>query len=133
MRSVAKSLFVALALGVAQPAAPALSTDANDVSGADIFERYCALCHGADGRGAGPVAEAMTRPAADLTQISKRNNGVFPFSRVAATVRDGGGVAEHSRARMPAWGKIFSEDGDPIRAKATIFEVTQYVESLQEK
>jgi len=75
----------------------------------------------------------MTRPAPDLTQIAKRNGGTFPFSKVAATILEGGGVAEHAASRMPAWGKIFAAESDPIRAKATIFEVTKFVETLQEK
>ena len=106
---------------------------ADDVSGGEHFQRYCALCHGADGRGAGPVTDKMTRPAPDLTQIAKRNNGHFPFSMVAAKILEGGGVAEHAASSMPAWGKIFAAESDPIRAKATIFEVTTFLETLQEK
>ena len=106
-----------------------------DVSGADEFQRYCALCHGADGRGMGPLSDvdAMKRRAADLTQIALRNNGVFPFVRVANTIRVGGSLAAHSPSRMMAWEKIFSAESDPVRAKAIIFEVTRYVEGLQEK
>jgi len=106
---------------------------ADDVSGVDEFQRNCALCHGLDGRGVGPVSEKMTRPAADLTQIAKRNNGVFPFSKVAGTISKGTDIAEHGPSRMPAWEKIFAADSDPVRAKAIIFEVTKYVETLQEK
>jgi mono/diheme cytochrome c family protein len=106
-----------------------------DISGTGEFQRYCALCHGGDGRGAGPLTDAgtMKKSAADLTQIAKRNSGVFPFSKVADTIRDGGSIAEHSPSRMMAWGKIFSAESDPVRAKAIIFEVTRYVEGLQEK
>lgn len=104
-----------------------------DISGEDQFQQYCALCHGADGRGIGAVTEKTTRPAADLTQIAKRNGGVFPFTKVAGKVLAGGGIAEHAPSSMPAWGKIFAAESDPVRAKATIFEVTKYVESLQEQ
>jgi cytochrome c5 len=142
---------VALSLGIAEfpavkaAAEPAASsaTDVTgevqsatgNVSGSGDFQRYCALCHGGDGRGAGPLtdADAMKKSAADLTQIAKRNGGVFPFSKVADTIRDGGSIAEHSPSRMMAWGKIFSAESDPVRAKAIIFEVTRYVEGLQEK
>ena len=106
----------------------------DNVNGADEFQRYCTLCHGADGRGLGPVTEAMQKVAADLTQISKRNNGAFPFTRIADTIRDGGNVAEHKpKGIMPHWGKIFSDEGDPVLAKAMIFELTRYIETLQEK
>jgi cytochrome c5 len=106
-----------------------------DVSGADEFQRYCALCHGADGRGMGPLSDvdAMKKRAADLSQIALRNNGVFPFSKVANTISVGGSLAAHVPSRMMAWEKIFSVESDPVRAKAIIFEVTSYVERLQEK
>jgi hypothetical protein len=58
---------------------------------------------------------------------------VFPFSKVADTVRDGGGIAGHSPSRMLAWGKIFAAENDQARAKAIIGEVTRYVEGLQQK
>ena len=106
-----------------------------DISGAGEFQRYCALCHGGDGRGAGPLtdADAMKKSAADLTQIAKRNGGIFPFSKVADTIRDGGSIVEHKPSRMMAWGKIFIAESDTVRAKAIIFDVTRYVEGLQEK
>lgn len=121
--------------GDADKAVPPAAAASGDVSGPDLFMQYCALCHGNDGRGTGPLTgdDAMKNSAADLTQIAKNNNGTFPFSRVAATIRDGGGVTGHSPSRMLAWGKIFSAESDPVRAKAIIFEVTRYVESLQEK
>ena len=118
--------------GASSPQAVTPSASA-DISGADEFQRYCALCHGPDGRGVGPLSEAMKKSAADLSQISKRNGGHFPLSKVAATIRNGGGVTEHDTTRMPAWGKVLSADSDPVRAKAIIFEITQYVEGLQEK
>jgi mono/diheme cytochrome c family protein len=112
-----------------------VQSSTGDISGAGEFQRYCALCHGGDGRGAGPLtdADAMKKSAADLTQIAKRNGGVFPFSKVADTIREGGSIADHKPSRMMAWEKIFSAESDPIRAKAIIFEVTRYVEGLQEK
>jgi mono/diheme cytochrome c family protein len=116
-------------------AAGELQSSIGNISGSGEFQRYCALCHGGDGRGAGPLtdADAMKKSAADLTQITKRNGGVFPFSKVADTIRDGGSIAEHSPSRMMAWGKIFSAESDLARANAIIFEVTRYVEGLQEK
>jgi mono/diheme cytochrome c family protein len=142
MKRLAISLSVVLLQVPSLLAAPpafadgqSISTKAaeEDVSGADEFQRYCALCHGRDGRGLGPVSDAMTRPATDLTQIAKRNDGAFPFDKVAETIRHGGGIAEHTRSRMPAWGKIFSAGSDPARADSIVLEVTKYIQSLQEK
>ena len=112
----------------------ATSSKAADISAGGEFQRYCALCHGPDGRGVGFITEGeSTRKAADLTQIAKRNNGAFPFSRVASVIRNGGGVMEHTSRLMPAWGTFYGESVDPVFANAMLFALTQYVESLQEK
>ncbi len=108
---------------------------ASDVAGKAEYQQYCALCHGVDGRGMGPLTDddAMKKSAADITQLAKRNGGVFAFSKVADTIRDGGSIVGHSQSRMMAWGKVFSVESDPVRAKAIIFDVTRYVEGLQER
>jgi len=46
------------------------------------YKRYCALCHGDDGKGDAPYAELLKVPAIDLTQLGKNNSGAFPFQRV---------------------------------------------------
>ena len=107
---------------------------AADISGASEFQRYCALCHGPDGRGVGFVTEGENvHKAADLTQISRRNNGAFPFSKVADIIRHGGGVMEHTSRLMPAWGAFYGENVDPAFTDAMLFRLTQYVEGLQDK
>ena len=112
----------------------ATGSEAADISAGSEFQRYCALCHGPDGRGVGFITEGdRTRKAADLTQIARRNNGAFPFSQVASVIRHGGGYMEHTSRLMPAWGTFYGESVDPVFAKAMLFELTQYVESLQEK
>jgi putative copper export protein/mono/diheme cytochrome c family protein/peroxiredoxin len=37
-------------------------------NGLDLFEKHCVGCHGSDGRGHGPFAATLPKPAADLTQ-----------------------------------------------------------------
>ena len=41
----------------------------NALAGRDLFEFYCATCHGRDGKGAGPVAGALKTRPADLTAL----------------------------------------------------------------
>jgi len=41
------------------------------------FLSNCAECHGADGKGNGPLSAKMKTRPADLTIIAKRNNGMF--------------------------------------------------------
>ena len=45
------------------------------LTGRDSFDRYCASCHGADGRGGGPVASALRTRPTDLTTLARRNGG----------------------------------------------------------
>lgn len=40
-------------------------------SGKQMFEAYCASCHGMGGKGGGPVASALKVPPADLTVLSR--------------------------------------------------------------
>src|SRR5579863_7414040 len=47
-------------------------------SGREMFNTYCAACHGKEGRGDGPAAPALKKAPADLTTIAARNNGKFP-------------------------------------------------------
>jgi len=50
--------------------------------GKSEYTNNCAVCHGVNGKGNGPMAVVLTTPPTDLTTISKRNGGVFPFARV---------------------------------------------------
>ena len=52
------------------------------------FLTYCAACHGVGGKGDGTVAEFLTITATDLTQLRKKNAGLFPRER-AINVIDG--------------------------------------------
>lgn len=67
------------------------------------FEAKCASCHGVSGKGNGPLAELLTKRAADLTALAKRNGGVLPIARMYEVI-DGGAVAAHGTRDMPVWG-----------------------------
>lgn len=101
--------------------------------GADEFRRHCALCHGLDGTGGGPLAEAMKAVPTDLTRLGARSNGEFPSVRVADVIRNGGGVLGHGSSAMLAWGNYFGEKGNPKVGKERIAELVAYIKSLQQK
>ena len=52
-------------------------------SGKEMFQAYCASCHGADAKGDGPAAAALKSKPANLTELAK-NNGGGMGSRVLA-------------------------------------------------
>ena len=47
------------------------------VNGKDVYQMYCAHCHGDDLKGHGPEAAVLRIPPADLTTIAVRNDGKF--------------------------------------------------------
>ena len=73
-------------------------TNAPSNSGKEMFNSYCAVCHGKDGKGDGPAASAMKTPPADLTLLAKKSSGQYPAPHVAAVIR---GQATHPVAWQP--------------------------------
>src|SRR5574341_1039867 len=76
-------------------------------AGRPIYEQYCAVCHGREGKGDGGAANLLTVKPADLTQLSKNNNGVFPFWRVYGIIDGRQEVKGHGTREMPFWGAEF--------------------------
>ena len=104
-------------------------------SGKEMFVTYCAVCHGADGRGAGPAAVALKNRPTDLTHLSAANGGKFPELMVVAAL-SGKEVAAHGSREMPIWGDLFRSLGSGDRSDIThmrIGNLTSYVESIQAK
>ena len=106
-------LALACLLAALAPAVPAAAEGSSDVQvkmGRELFMTYCSSCHGAEGRGDGPVAKALKKPPADLTRIAARREGAFPASEIAKFI-DGRTVVEsHGTREMPVWGQRFSEE-----------------------
>jgi hypothetical protein len=67
------------------------------------FLSKCADCHGADGKGAGPMSSKLKTRPPDLTVLAKRNNGIFSPHAVVEAV-DGRSAIRHREVEMPVWG-----------------------------
>lgn len=76
-------------------------------SGEKMFGAYCASCHGVNGRGNGPASSALKEKPADLTQLARRHNGVFPSEWVARVIEQGP-IAANGSSEMPVWGPELS-------------------------
>jgi mono/diheme cytochrome c family protein len=79
--------------------------------GQQLFQAYCLTCHGADGKGTGPIAKGLPHPPADLTHHFHRAPGdgdAYLFWRVS----EGGQVEpfKSSQSAMPAFKAVLSED-----------------------
>lgn len=115
---------------------PAGSADYVAMSGEELYGRFCASCHGAQGRGDGPVAGSFTIEVPDLTLITRRSGGTFPRDRVLRIIDGRHILGAHGSRTMPVWGEDFSrlEIGSPDaeRATSTVIErLADYVEMLQ--
>jgi mono/diheme cytochrome c family protein len=110
-------------------------TSTSPVSGKDMFTAYCAVCHGPDGKGAGPAASALKTPPTDLTVLSKNNGGKYPALKVSSTIRGEGGFPAHGNKEMPVWGALFwnLSGGHESEVQQRVANLTKYIESLQAK
>lgn len=135
MQIDARSLLVAAA-GALCIGRAALAFDAvtlEDYSGEEIFDRFCASCHGAEGRGDGPVSRSMNVAVPDLTTIAVRY-GEFPAARIRDVI-DGRGIdmQAHGTRSMPVWGyEFWVEEGADVNAQRAVRDaIAKLVEHLR--
>jgi len=104
-------------------------------SGKEMYTSYCAVCHGADGKGGGPAASALRIPPADLTLLSKNNGAKYPAMKVSSILHGISDLPAHGSKEMPVWGPLFRSmsGGHESEVQQRVANLTQYVETLQAK
>ena len=112
----------------------AQDTVPSPVSGKEMFLAYCAVCHGVDGKGQGPVASALKRRPTDLTMLAQKNRGKFPGAEITKELKSLA-QAPHGSQEMPIWGTFFSDLSPKSEAIGTlrITNIVTYIRSLQAK
>jgi mono/diheme cytochrome c family protein len=142
--SVAVVFVMLAAFAVAQHSAPTQSApvvkhvpimNAPPESGKAMFNSYCAVCHGKDGKGSGPAASALKTPPTDLALLAKNSGGKYPAPHVAAVIRGQATTASHGSQDMPVWGPLFSSisQGHESQVQQRITNLVSYIEGLQAK
>lgn len=124
-------------LAVLATTAPAMADDQE--IGAKEYQYSCQVCHGVDGTGNGDMVETLTVQPANLTEITKNNDGVFPLLEVFQVIDGRTMIKGHGTNDMPIWGARYSEEiGDdygPYGAeqaiRARILELVFYIQTLQ--
>ena len=118
------------------------SAAAQDTSlGSKEFTVSCAVCHGANGKGDGELAKFLTIKPADLTLLSKKNGGDYPFLRVFQTIDGRSQVGGHGDRPMPIWGDRYQIDtkvepgtyGSETMVRSRILELVYFIQSIQQK
>jgi len=112
---------------------PIANTPSN--SGKEMFNSYCAVCHGTDGKGNGPAASAMKTPPTDLTVLAKNSGGKYPSAHVASVIRGQAAMPSHGSQDMPVWGPLFSSisQGHEAQVQQRTSNLVAYIETLQAK
>jgi mono/diheme cytochrome c family protein len=129
---VGLSLASALGVGLTIACAPGRVLDAEAAGkGQLIFERYCTSCHGSSGVGDGELVATLDEPVPDLTKLSSRYAGEFPWDAVVGSVAKG--TPGHDTPDMPAWTEVFgkTEGTDASSPEQAIEFVTHYIWSIQ--
>ncbi len=126
-------MILALSACVPQTKATEGATAAED------YAAYCSGCHGAGGQGDGEMAGDLAKKPADLTHLSRRNNGDFPTTRVMAQIWGYSGAK--ARGIMPDFGPLLEGDtvpydgGDGIETPTPmrLVALAEYLKSIQVK
>jgi mono/diheme cytochrome c family protein len=107
----------------------------SSLEGYDLYQAYCAVCHGKTGKGDGPMAGSLKVSPPDLTHIAMRSGGRFPRQRVEQILSGEAAAAKgHGTREMPLWGPIFSQIAwDQDLGRVRIDNVAKYLEQIQAK
>jgi len=104
-------------------------------SGQEMYTTYCAVCHGVDGKGNGPAAEALKVPPPDLTKLVSKNGGKYPSDHVTSAIQGELRLPAHGSKEMPVWGCLFwgMSQGHSSEVQLRVTNLNKYIESPQAK
>jgi mono/diheme cytochrome c family protein len=126
-------LLVALA-----GASAATAEDLMQHNGSQLYQRFCASCHGKSGEGNGPVAPFFKLLPPDLTQLARRSGGTFPAAKLQRIIDGREDLTPHGAREMPVWGLQFEmASGESAQARsnaqASIVRLVDYLRTIQKK
>ncbi len=132
---ISKLLFTALALAAC---ATGNAGEAPDLSGAELYQQFCASCHGVKAHGDGPVASSLKAKVPDLTRIATRSGGTFPAEQVRQTIDGQEPRNAHGPRDMPVWGwDLYAMKGEDAARRQRVAELVarlvDYLRSIQRK
>lgn len=116
---------------------PVAAQDA--ATGKALYDRHCAVCHGAEAQGKGPMAPALLLQPPALRDLTLRH-GVFPVTRIVMRIDGREPLVSHG-SPMPIYGDFFegddtalkTETGQPIMTSRTIADLVAYLRGIQDE
>ncbi|MCB1032640.1 MAG: cytochrome c [Acidobacteria bacterium] len=110
--------------------------DEQQERGRSTFRVYCASCHGEEARGDGPMVEVLKVRPADLTRLSRDNEGEFPYLKTLRAIDGRADVISHGSRTMPVWGLTFRcldcDTDQDKEVRERIQDLLAYLETLQD-
>jgi mono/diheme cytochrome c family protein len=124
----------------------ALAQQGDVDAGRTEYLSACAGCHGRDGKGDGPMADLLKIETPDLTKLTERAGGTFPFRNTLLLIDGRNDIRAHG-GEMPVWGDRYmttmSRAQDELRpprwpedpeilVRGRLLSLVYYLESIQE-
>ncbi len=103
--------------------------------GWQVYHVKCAVCHGSGGLGDGPMKDVLITKPANLTQISKRYGGDFPYWEIYEIIDGRNALLSHGTQEMPVWGEEFVKEAagksEDNLIRGRIKALLTYLKSIQ--
>jgi mono/diheme cytochrome c family protein len=136
MARLACTLGMMLALASTSSAQETAEAVVSGNDGSALFKTYCAVCHGKEAKGDGPLAANLRVRPPDLTTLAKRGGGKFDADKVHRIVDGRDPVKGHGGPDMPVWGDAFKRSGEGYseeKVKQRIGALVEHLRSVQAK
>lgn len=136
LRSV---LAIAAVAGLA-----ATGAEAQQNVGKQEYMVACAGCHGETAKGDGPLAGLLKINTPDLTKMTERHGGEFPFEYAVWMIDGRKLIRVHGTADMPVWGDRYMASATAAEAstetpetrelivRGRVLSLVDYLASIQE-
>jgi len=132
-------IFLGLIFFWLLPAPLGTAQEMEVIAGGELeYQSHCAVCHGVDARGQGIMSKYLTLPPANLTQLSQKQGGKFPFWQVYRIIDGRDEVRAHGVSQMPVWGRRFraeaggNDPGSKSQVEGRILSLVFYLRHIQE-
>jgi hypothetical protein len=137
MRGIWMTMAVASLGGMAWAEGEVTVGDAG--AGEALYQAHCAVCHGVEARGNGPMAPVLLVQPADLTTLIARHDGAFPLERVVTRIDGRDPLVSHG-SDMPVYGAFYeggsdvalrTEAGQPLLTSQPIADLVAWLRTIQ--
>jgi mono/diheme cytochrome c family protein len=113
----------------------AAAKSAQVARGRTLYLDHCAVCHGRNGEGNGPMARLLSTPPANLRRLSERYGNPLPAGQIASFIDGRAEVAAHGPRDMPVWGSSAWEKeprgNQPGQVTPAVASLVAYLQSIQ--